>query len=164
MKPAAPLTPIQYREAQRSDIPRMARIWGLEKGEGGTSEERMTGYFDGLHHPQHALLPRVIYVAYESDALIGYIAGHLTHRYGCDGELQWIYVTPEWRRKRIASELLRRLAAWFKAQQASRVCVNVAASNVVAHRFYARNGAEGMNQHWLVWNDIAAAGSELQVD
>jgi hypothetical protein len=70
----------------------MARIWGIEKGEGGTSEERMTAYFDGLLHPQHALPPRVIYVAHEVEALIGYIAGHLTRRFGCDGELEWLYV------------------------------------------------------------------------
>ena len=52
----------------------------------------MTAYFDGLHHPQHALLPRVIYVACQDDALIGYIAGHLTRRFACDGELEWLYV------------------------------------------------------------------------
>ena len=38
-------------------------------------------------HPQQALPPRVIYVATEGDTLIGYVAGHLTRRYACDGEL-----------------------------------------------------------------------------
>jgi GNAT superfamily N-acetyltransferase len=152
-----PPTPIQYRQAERSDIPHMAGIWALEKGEGGTSQERMTAYFDGLFHPQHALLPRVIYVAHQGDALIGYIAGHLTRRFGCDGELEWLYVTPESRRKGIASELLCCLVTWFTQQQASRVCVNVAPGNVVAIRFYVRHGAAVMNQHWLVWDDIAMA-------
>jgi GNAT superfamily N-acetyltransferase len=70
--------------------------------------------------------------------------------------LEWLYVTPQWRRKGVTSELLRRLAAaWFQQQHASRVCVNVAASNATAHSFYARHGAEVMNQHWLVWNNIA---------
>jgi GNAT superfamily N-acetyltransferase len=157
MKPEAPLTPIRYREAQRSDIARMARIWGLEKGEGGTSEERMTSYFDGLHHPQHALLPRVIYVAFVGDALIGYIAGHLTRRYGCDGELQWIYVVPERRQGGVASGLMPYLAAWFRQQNASRVCVNVAGWNTVAVHFYAKHGAEPMRPGWMLWNDIAVA-------
>jgi hypothetical protein len=49
------------------------------------------------------------------------------------------------------------LVAWFQEQQASRVCVNVAPWNVVAIRFYVRHGAEVMNQHWLVWDDIAVA-------
>jgi GNAT superfamily N-acetyltransferase len=157
-------TPIQYRQAQRSDIPHMARIWGLEKGEGGTSEERMTAYFDGQLHPQHALSPRVIYVAHQDDALTGYIAGHLTRRFGCDGELEWLYVTPESRRHSVASGLLRCLATWFQEQHASRVCVNVPVSNVVAHRFYARNGAVAMNQHWLAWDDIAVALGSGKVD
>jgi GNAT superfamily N-acetyltransferase len=138
----------------------MARIWGIEKGEGGTSEDRMTAYFEGRLHPQKALLPRVIYVAEEADELIGYIAGHLTQRYSCDGELEWVYVTPQRRRRSVASNLLFCLKSWFREQQASRVCVNVAPLNTVAHRFYAHHGAEVMNQHWLVWDDIAAAARE----
>jgi GNAT superfamily N-acetyltransferase len=148
---------IQYREAQRADIPRMAAIWAIEGNEGGTSEERMTAYFDGLLHPQHALAPRVIYVAHEGAAMIGYIAGHLTRRFACDGELEWLYVVPERRRSGIASGLMRRLAVWFKQQNASRVCVNVARSNAVAHSFYARHGAVPMNQYWLLWSDFASA-------
>ena len=154
MNTSNPLTPIRYRRAQRSDVPHMAQIWGIEKGEGGTSEERMIAYFEGRLHPQKALLPRVVYVAEEGDAMIGYIAGHLTQRHECDGELEWIYVIPQRRRSGVASNLLLCLVAWFKEQQAVRVCVNVAPSNTVAHRFYARNGAEVMNQHWLVWSDI----------
>jgi GNAT superfamily N-acetyltransferase len=148
---------IQYRQAQREDIPRMAAIWAIEGNEGGTSEERMTAYFDGQHHPQHALAPRVIYVAHEGEAMIGYIAGHLTRRFACDGELEWLYVAPQRRRSGIASGLMPCLAAWFKQQKASRVCVNVARSNAAAHSFYARHGAEPMNQYWLVWSDFAAS-------
>lgn len=152
-----PQSSIEYREAQRADVPLMARIWEFERGEGGTSEERMTAYFDGRHHPQQALALRVIYVAFAGDALIGYVAGHLTRRFRSDGELQWIYVSPEWRRKGVASELLRSLALWFEQQQAARVCVNVAASNTVARSFYARGGAGVMDQYWLVWEDIEVA-------
>jgi ribosomal protein S18 acetylase RimI-like enzyme len=157
-----PPTPIQYRQAQRFDVPHMARIWGIEKGEGGTSEERMTAYFEGQLHPQHALLPRVIYVAHEADDLIGYIAGHLTRRFACDGELEWIYVSPQRRRCGIGSDLLHRLAEWFKEQHASKVCVNVAPDNRTAIEFYIRHGAAKMNQHWLVWNDFAAAAKKSQ--
>ena len=152
-----PPTPIQYRQAQRSDIPYMARIWGLEKGEGGTSEERMAAYFDGQFHPQQALPPRVIYVACEGDVLIGYIAGHLTRRFGCDGELQWLYVTPERRRCGVASGLVPCLAAWFRLQNAARVCVNVARTNTAAIQFYAEHGAAPMKLGWMVWADFADA-------
>ncbi len=148
---------IRYRQAERTDIPRMAAIWNLERSEGGTSEERMAAYFDCQHHPQHALLPRVIYVAYEGEALIGYIAGHLTRRFACDGELQWLYVIPERRRCGVASALMPYLAAWFRQHNASRVCVNVARRNTVAVHFYAKHGAEPMKLGWLVWTDFPKA-------
>src|SRR5437870_4357210 len=131
---------IEYRQAVPSDIPAMARLRGSEE-EGGASEERMARYLAGEHHPQHALMPRVLYVALEGDAVVGYIAGHLTRRYGCDGELQWIYVIPERRGSGVASELLCRLAAWFVEQKASRICVDVTPTNTRARRFYTRHGA-----------------------
>ncbi|MGB6077420.1 MAG: GNAT family N-acetyltransferase, partial [Candidatus Acidiferrales bacterium] len=101
-----------------------------------------------------ALKPRVGYVAYEGDTLVGFIAGHLTRRHSCDGELEWINVIPERRGGGIASELLRLLAGWFVAQKASRICVDVEPTNTAARRFYARHGAEELNPHWLVWKDI----------
>ena len=99
-------------------------------------------------------MPRINYVALEGESLVGFVAGHLTRRYACHGELQWINVVPEWRGKEIASELLRRLAAWFAEQKASRICVDVDPANTAARRFYTRHGAEDLNPHWLVWNDI----------
>jgi GNAT superfamily N-acetyltransferase len=150
-------SPVLYRQAQRSDIPHMASIWGLEKGEGGTSEDRMTAYFDGQLHPQQALPPRVIFVACEGDAVIGYIAGHLTRRFGCDGELEWLYVIPERRRTGVASGLMPCLATWFQKQSAARVCVNVARTNTGAIQFYAKHGAAPMKLGWMVWADFAKA-------
>jgi ribosomal protein S18 acetylase RimI-like enzyme len=117
-------------------------------------EKRISGYLDGEHHPQKALMPRVIYVATEGNSLVGFIAGHLTRRYECDGELEWIDVIPAHRRSGVASELLRLLAAWFSGQNARRICVDVDPANTVARRFYTRHGAESLNPHWLVWNDI----------
>jgi hypothetical protein len=40
-------------------------------------------------------MPRVSYVAFEQGLIVGFIAGHLTRRYGCDGELEWINVSPQ---------------------------------------------------------------------
>ena len=145
-----------YRQADKSDIPAIARI-GTDGEEGRASEDRMAGYLEGLHHPQHALAPRVMFVAVENDSIGGYIAGHLTRRYGCDGELQWIYVGASHRRRRVGSELVRLLAGWFASQNASRVCVNVAPSNLSARNFYAWHGAEILNEQWMVWSEIKAA-------
>lgn len=68
----------------------------------------------------------------DSDRLVGFIAGHLTRRYGCDGELQWVDVISEHRRIGVASELLCLLAEWFVGQKAFRICVNVELANATA--------------------------------
>jgi hypothetical protein len=51
------------------------------------ADPRMAAYLDGDHHPQQALGPRVAFVAIVSEKTVGYIAGHLTTRQGCGGEL-----------------------------------------------------------------------------
>ena len=51
----------------------------------GAVDSRMAAYLDGVHHPHQALQPRVAYLAIEDHAVVGYIAGHLTRRYECEG-------------------------------------------------------------------------------
>lgn len=48
-------------------------------------------------------------------------SGHLTRRHGCEGEVQYLYVAPAYRRTGVASRLLRQLAAWFDAEGAARI-------------------------------------------
>jgi len=145
---------VLYRLAEKSDIPAMARIRAAEWETEEYWRGRISSYLDGELHPQQALMPRVSYLALEGESLVGFIAGHLTRRYACDGELEWINVVPERRGTGVASELLRLLAAWFVEQKASRVCVDVQPANTTARRFYTRHGAENLNSNWLVWNDI----------
>jgi len=151
---------VVYRQVDKSDIPAIARIRAAEWGEDEYWRTRISRYLDFELHPQHALMPRVMYVALERDSLVGFIAGHLTRRYACEGELEWINVIPPSRGGGIASELLRRLAAWFTEQKASRICVDVDPANTTARRFYTRHGAEKLNDHWLVWNDIGVVLGE----
>jgi ribosomal protein S18 acetylase RimI-like enzyme len=146
---------IHYRLSEESDIPAMAQIRAAEWETEEYWKRRISGYLACELHPQKALLPRVSYVALQGDSLVGFVAGHLTRRYGCDGELEWINVTPEHRGTEIASELLRLMAAWFGDHRAPRVCIDVDPSNTVARRFYMRHSAEILNPHWLVWNDIS---------
>src|SRR6266480_932854 len=116
--------PIIYRRAELTDVPVMAHL--PQPGEaGGDPEDRMIRYLAGEHHPQQALAPRAMWIAELDGEPIGYTAGHLTRRYACDGELQWIYVVRDHRRTHVASELLRLLAQWFVDQRAVRICVDV---------------------------------------
>jgi GNAT superfamily N-acetyltransferase len=151
---------VNYRQADESDIPALARIRAADWGAEEYWRLRIAGYADGELHPGQALKPRVIYIAAEGDSIAGFIAGHLTRRYGCDGELQWIDIVPDHRRRGVASGLLRRLAKWFAEQGASKICVDVDPANKIARSFYAKHGAENLNPHWLVWSDIKSVVRE----
>ena len=145
---------VHYRLSDKSDVPAMARIRAQDWETENYWVTRIRRYLDRELHPQHALMPRVSYSALEGDSIVGFIAGHLTRRYACDGEVEWINVVPERRGSAVASDLLRLLAAWFVEQKASRICVDVDPANANARRFYLRHGAQNLNEHWLVWNDI----------
>jgi len=145
---------VHYRLAEKADIPAMGRIRAAEWETEEYWRVRISRYLNCELHPEQALMPRVSYVALEAESLVGFIAGHLTRRYACDGELEWINVIPECRGSAVASELLRLLAALFAEQKASRICVDVEPNNTTARRFYKRYGADDLNEHWLVWNDI----------
>jgi GNAT superfamily N-acetyltransferase len=88
--------------------------------------------------------------------LIGYIAGHATTRYGCSGEVQYLYVAPDYRRRGVASRLLGALARWFDTHGIARVCVNADTESVGAVPFYGAHGARPLNPYWYIWDDISA--------
>jgi GNAT superfamily N-acetyltransferase len=123
----------------------------------GPADGRMAAYFSGKHHPQHALGPRRGYVAIADATVIGYIAGHLTERFDCQGEVQYLYVAPDYRRLGVGRNLFRKLAAWFAEQDALRVCVNVDAHSPGARPFYLNMSATDLRPHWMQWRDIASA-------
>jgi ribosomal protein S18 acetylase RimI-like enzyme len=145
---------VTYTEARQADVAGMARIRAAEWGEQEYWEKRILGYIQGDVFPQKALKPRSVYVALDGDTAAGFVAGHLTRRYECDGELEWINVAADKRGSGIATELLRRLASWFVEQKALKICVDVQPMNTAARKFYRRTGAEDLNPHWMVWKDI----------
>jgi ribosomal protein S18 acetylase RimI-like enzyme len=153
---------VSYREAGEADVEQLARIRAIEWGSEQYWRERILGYLTGTLNPQRALAQRVVLVAAQDTRIVGFIAGHLTRRYDCDGEVEWINVIPEERRTGVAAELLRLLASWFAGQQARRICVDVDPENAPARAFYRRHGAQDLNPHWLAWPDITllVAGPE----
>jgi len=142
---------IRFRRAVPADAARVALL--PREGEaGGDPPERMARYLAGEHHPQQALPPRAMWIAMEGAEPVGYVAGHLTRRFACDGELQWIYVVPSRRRSGVGRELVGLLARWFVENGARRVCVNV--GDEAARPFYLQCGAADLRPHWMVWDDV----------
>jgi GNAT superfamily N-acetyltransferase len=147
---------VAIRQATLSDVPAMSALRDAARWEGGAPAERMRGYLAGEFHPQHALGPRAAFVADRGDAVVGYAAAHLTRRFGCEGELEWLLVAPELRGTGLAGRLLRFAAEWLVRHGAHRVCVDVAPGNARARRFYRGHAATDLDRFWMVWDDIAA--------
>lgn len=146
---------LNIREILDSDIPVLAELKAENWGDIDYWIYRITGYLKLELHPQKALNPRIIYVALLDNEIVGLIAGHLTKRYNCDGELQWINVTSKHKNEGIASLMLKKLAKWFEVHDAKSVCIDVDPENIEGIHFYKKHNAEQLNTHWMVWHDIS---------
>ena len=146
---------LRFRKATAADAAALARCHFSDPAN-PVADSRMGAYFAGNHHPQQALPARVGYVALVDDAIVGYIAGHRTTRNGCDGEMQYLFVAPRYRRRGIAKALLQLLAKWFDAQAVRKICVAVADdSPKEAKAFYESLGATPLKRFWYAWEDIS---------
>jgi GNAT superfamily N-acetyltransferase len=124
----------------------------------------MAAYLAGAHHPQQARGPRVAFLAEVGGAAVGYVAGHLTRRFGCDAEVQYLYVAPPLRRTGVAAALLWHLAAWFVQNGAAFVCVDVNSDSLSAEPFYSSLGATWLRPHWMAWQDIKSVSDVVRGD
>ncbi|HEY2038071.1 MAG TPA: GNAT family N-acetyltransferase [Edaphobacter sp.] len=149
--------PVVFRSAEESDIAGMASLRAAESQDFLFWNDRIARYLSGEHSPQHALQPRVIFVAVD-EGIVGFVAGHLTERFGCQGELQWINIAVDHRGSGIARALITRIGAWFVEQGAKRICVNVDFRNVLARRLYSSCGAQILDKNWMVWDDSRFMG------
>jgi len=111
---------------------------------------RIGAYLAGDHSPEKGRAARAVFVATEDEVVVGFVAGHLTDRFRCDAELQWINVIEEKRGRGIAGLLIEKIASWFVEQNAMRVCVD---PDAPATRLYEKFGATPLNRHWMVWED-----------
>jgi GNAT superfamily N-acetyltransferase len=155
----------QYREAGLEDVSAIAQVNSDTLRECGLAtpdiydiqrvQSRWDGYVRRIHHPQHALEPRILFAALVDHRLIGYIAGHFSQRHGMEGELQSIYVLKDYHGCGIGTALLERLAGWFVENKRRRVCVGIDPRNPYK-KFYEKHGARHINEHWLAWDDIGS--------
>jgi GNAT superfamily N-acetyltransferase len=149
--------PVVFRSAEESDIAGMASLRASETEDDFFWSDRIARYLTGEHSPQHALPSRVIIVALDEE-VVGFVAGHLTERFGCQGELQWINIAVDHRGSGVARALITRIGAWFVEQEAKRICVNVDFRNVLARRLYSSCGAQILDKNWMIWDDSRFMG------
>lgn len=139
---------IAFRPAQAPDIPALAAIRAAEWETEAYWIRRITAYL-----PEDDQQGRTILIAEDEGTVAGFVAGHRTRRYGCDGELEWINVARDSRGRGIGAMLIREIGAWFVAQGARRICVDVEPDNAVARRLYSRCGAKPFKPYWMIWED-----------
>jgi GNAT superfamily N-acetyltransferase len=148
------------RPAEGSDVSAMAAIRAQEWETQAYWERRIGNYLRGEIGAQQALQGyAAVFVAIREGAVIGFIAGHLTRRHGCQGELEWMDVVARYRRQGIAGKLIVTLTSWFVEQNALRICIDVHPTNTAARGLYAKYGALPLNPHWMVWEDVRVAVS-----
>jgi RimJ/RimL family protein N-acetyltransferase len=140
---------VTIRPFEDHDIPSMASIRAQEWATEAFWQERIREYLRKEHSPRQALSARAAFVAVQEGKVVGFVAGHRTRRYGCEGELQWINVVKAKHGCGAAGELLSKMSAWFVEQKALRICVDVDPKNAAARNLYAKYGARPLHQHWI---------------
>ena len=143
---------ITFRKVEEQDIPFLAQLRAQTWETEDFWTYRIAAYLDGSSNPQKARKQRIAFVALQNETIVGFIAGHLTIRFHYDGELEWIDVNENNRNKGIGSELVKVLAHWFIENEAYNICVDP--GNDLARKFYRKNGAVDLNNHWMFWEDI----------
>src|SRR5450432_2816265 len=128
---------MQIRAAVASDLTTITRaqaqvMVASEHYEDSVDEEliynrlypRIRGYMAGTYGPRHAFAERAIFVAAHEGVIVGFIAGHRSTRLGCNGELEWMFVLPQWQRMGVGGQLLQPLREWYVARNSTKVIVD----------------------------------------
>ncbi len=145
---------IAIRAATDADVPAMAAIRAAESESLAYWQERINGYLQGTHNPQQSLPERECWVAVRQGHVVGFVAGHRSRRFECEGELEWINVAPEFRGQGVGKQLMNVMLSWFRQRNMNRICVNVTSENNVARRLYAKCGAVPLKTGWMEWRDL----------
>jgi GNAT superfamily N-acetyltransferase len=142
------LVAITFRSARIADIPALAAIRAAEWETEAYWTRRIGGYL-----PEEDTQGRTILIAEDDDTPVGFVAGHRTRRFGCDGELQWVNVVRESRGRGIGVLLIQQIGCWFVEHGVWRICVDVEPDNAVARRLYSRCGAKPFKPCWMIWEN-----------
>ena len=144
---------LTMRPARSEDVADIATMFSSKWRRPEFWERQILQYLSGRHSPERALETRMAFVALRCDRIVGLAAGHLTRRFGCQGELQWIRVA-QGEDSALYKQLFAIIANWFAHEKANRICVNVYNKNQETRRLYSAFGARPLGQHWMTWNDF----------
>jgi GNAT superfamily N-acetyltransferase len=91
-----------------------------------------------------ALRDRVVYVACQNDAVVGWVDVGITNHLQAEpyGEIGGLVVSAACRSVGIGARLVERAEQWIRQQGLSRVTVRSRIAREAAHRFYLREGYE----------------------
>ena len=98
-------------------------------------------------------------VAVHDEQIAGFIAGHRSTRMGCNAELQWMFVLPQWQRQGVGARLLQPLREWLIANHSTKVIIDAPPDNP-CRAFYLKHGAIPFDEYWLYWENIGEASMD----
>jgi len=78
-----------------------------------------------------------VFAVRDSTEFIGYCIASME---GGDGEIDSLYILPEYRRKQCGADLVAKAESWLQSQGAKRIHISVAEGNESVFAFYARQG------------------------
>ncbi len=114
-----------------------------------------TGYLNGTHTPKFGKPPRIIYLAFAGETLVGNVACHHTTKQGFEAELQSIYVHPDYQGQGLGTALLRMAVDRLLAAGIASMMVGFYSDNPF-QRFYVKYGGQLTASHRCEWSDLNA--------
>jgi GNAT superfamily N-acetyltransferase len=93
------------------------------------------------------------FVAEQDGRVVGFAAYHHTRRHETQAELQAIYVLNDAQGQGVGTALLRLIAGRLVEEGTRTMCVGYDPRNGYK-RFYFKHGANEIDPHWAVWNDV----------
>jgi GNAT superfamily N-acetyltransferase len=120
--------------------------------------DRWRRYIEHGSSAQKALGDGFTILAESAGRLIGFAAYHHTRRWGCDAELESLYVLLSHQGRGVGTTLLREIVGRLRAEGSRSLCVGYSPHNPYK-RFYSKHGAVEINPHWAAWCRLPAAGS-----
>ena len=155
---------IAFREATVEDAPAIARTEVDSKRAsipGFASEieldydarlDRWMHYLSRTRSPGLAKDPRIVVLASDGPAVVGYAACHETTKWGVAAELQSIYLLEAYQGLGIGTALFYLIVKWMERAGLQSLGVGIAAGNPY-QRFYQKLGGILLDEHTYLWRD-----------